>query len=479
MDEWEKPLHWLEERFSELAPLIYEVNRTLWSYAEPSGEEVRSAALLCRILEGFDFTVRKEICGRPTAFIAQYGSGGPVVAFLGEYDALPGLSQTAGRPEPAPVEGQTCGHGCGHCALGSGSLAAALLVRRYLEEHRLPGTVRYYGCCDEEVDGVKPLMAREGAFDDVDCVFAWHPGGETGVPNTELAAMQSLEVTFRRDPEGGGRDRTLDACGLMNVAVNYLREHLSPQVRLHYAYLDADDPAKRLARESASMAYVIRAPRRSEVLAVWKRVEDCARGAALMTGTQVHIGEKTGYADRFQNHVVARILSDAALAAGPPAWDSGDYALAGAFVAQYSPQQRDTFLDLSARKYPGWRAEERLAHPLDPGVEPFDPAVCVRSGASSDVGDVGYAAPTASMRVACTALGTPAHSWFLTGMVASSIGEKGIACAARILSLAAVRVFRDPGLLNGAQEERKQKIGGLRSGRPLEPKEVSPWRMER
>ena len=459
MDCVEGLLNWMKIRYSEIAPQISAINQALWTYAEPSGEEYRSARLLEQTLRDNGFTVTVGVCGHPTAFVADYGTGKPVVAFLGEYDALPGLSQAAGVPAPTPLPGGGCGHGCGHCALGSGSLAAALLAHQYLEEKGLPGTVRYYGCCSEETDGVKPYMARAGLFNDVDCVFAWHPGGETGVPNVALAAMESFQVIFTQDSEDRA-DRTLEACELTNVAVNYLREHVPSGVRMHYAYLDAGRPAAEKGRFQNSLAYTVRAPRARAVEEAVQRVRACARGAAKMTGTACEIRPQSRYADRFQNSVVAALLSEAAQAVGPPAWDAADQALARAFTARYDGAQSQALRELIRRKYGPAREEERMACPLDSGVEPFDPAVCRYNSASSDVGDVGYAAPTASMRVACAALGTPAHSWFMTGMIGSSIGEKGIACAAQILALAAIRVFEEPRLLAGAQEERLRRVRG-------------------
>ncbi|WP_161846326.1 amidohydrolase [Pseudoflavonifractor sp. 524-17] len=460
--EAEQALDWVERCCCQLMPLISQVNRAIWTYAELSGQEYQSAALLVQVLREYGFSVEEDVCGRPTGFIASYGSGGPVIGFLGEYDALPGLSQAAGVPEPAPVAGSGFGHGCGHCALGSGSLAAALIVRRYLEEADCQGTIRYYGCCSEESDGIKPLMARSGAFDDVDCVFAWHPGGETGVPNTQLAAMQGFQAVFhlKRPRARGEVSPAADACELMNVGVNYLRKHVSPDARIHYAYTD---PLKG-TEEQAALSYVVRAPRLSEVKEILERVTACARGAAQMTGTQVEILPQSGCADRFQNNAVAQILSGAAMAVGAPRWEREDYDLARAFQAQYGGAAARTLEELVRRKYPGTPPVEIRDHPLDTTVEPFDPEVCKKSGASSDVGDVGYAASTASMRVACAALGTPAYSWFMTGMAASSIAEKGIACAAKILSLAAIRVYETPALLQGAQAKRLERIGGTDLG---------------
>lgn len=451
---------WVQESFSHVAATAFGVNRKLWEFAELSGEEYRSAELLTRILRENGFSVRMPVCGYPTAFVASYGEGNPVIGLLGEYDALPGLSQAAGVPELQPIENSPNGHGCGHCALGSGSLAAALLLRRYLEEKGIAGTIRYYGCSNEEVDGVKPHMASAGEFDDVDCVFAWHPGGETGVPNNTLLAMQALTVTFT-----GSHDRVRgthparSACELMNVAVNYLREHIDPDARVHYAYLNAE--GRHLGEiPQMSMAYTIRAPKLAQVKEILERVRTCAEGAALMTNTKVEITLGNRYADRFQNTVAARILSDAAKEIGPPCWDEADFALAKRFVSCYDGNQRAAMENTIRRRYPGFRVEEICDRPLDTVVEPFDPSVCKRGFASSDVGDVGYAVPTASMRVACSALGNPAHSWFMTGMVASSIGEKGIACASKILALAAIRVYECPRLLEGAQQERQKTIGG-------------------
>ena len=452
-------LHWIEACFSDIEPAIFDANKRIWGFAEASGCEYRSSELLMRVLEQNGFSVRRNVCSRPTAFIAEYGSGHPVVGFLGEYDALPGLSQAAGVPRPQPAEGSPNGHGCGHCALGSGSLAAALMARRYLEEHALRGTVRYYGCCDEEVNGVKPHMARAGEFDDVDCVFAWHPGGETGVPNNTLLAMQSMHVTFTGEKDIEMRSRPArSACELMNVGVNYLRKRIIPEARINYAYLDANKPEPPdISR--MSMIYAVRAPKAALVDELSEQVKACAEGAARMTGTRVEILPQNRYADRFQNTVVTKILSDAAQAVGPPRWDAADFALARAFVSHYDENQRAAMMDTIRRRYPGRSAHEIADRPLDTVVEPFDPSVCKKGFASSDVGDVGYAAPTASMRVACSALGNPAHSWFMTGMAASSIGEKGIACAAKILGLAALRVYEAPELLAGAQAEREMSIG--------------------
>ncbi len=452
---------WVQEAFFRVADVTFGANRQLWELAELSGQEFCSATLLTKILKEKNFSVRMPVCGFPTAFVASYGTGHPVIGLLGEYDALPGLSQEAGLPEKRSAEGSTNGHGCGHCALGSGSLAAALMLREYLEEHNLPGTIRYYGCCSEETDGVKPHMASAGEFDDVDCVFAWHPGGETGVPNNTLLAMQAMTVTFTGSHDHvRGTNPARSACELMNIGINYLREHVNADARMHYAYLDAE--GRHLGKiPQMSLAYSIRAPKLAQVKEILTRVQDCAEGAALMTDTKVKITLGSCYADRFQNSVVAQILSDAALEVGPPQWEEADFTLASRFTAHYDENQRKGMEAVICRRYPGHSVAEIAAKPLDTVVEPFNPMVCKHGFASSDVGDVGYVTPTASMRVACSALGNPAHSWFLTGMIASSIGQKGIACAAKILALAAIRVYETPALLNGAQEERMKIIGGV------------------
>lgn len=454
-----------EAAMRELEKEIFSLHAQIWALAEPSGAEFKSAALLCKALREKGFTVSEGVCGMPTAFVAAYGSGHPVVGFLGEYDALPGLSQKGGFPEKCPAEENGCGHGCGHSALGTASLAAAFIAQRYLKESGRPGTVLYYGCAAEEGEGVKPLMARDGYFDGTDCVFAWHPGASNGVLNMEMIAVKTAHVEFHGQTAHAGASphlgrSALDACELMNVGVNYLREHVVQEARLQYAYLDAGGTAPNVVQDHAKLIYGVRAPGIAQAEEIMGRVRSCAEGAALMTGTTVTVTPRMGYSDLFQNKVAARILSDAAQAVGPPKWEDADYALARRFIARYTKEQTAAMQEQLGRTALGGGVQASPEKPLDSGMAPFDGSRVVKVYACSDVGDVGYVTPTASLSIATSAVGTPGHSWFMTGMTGSSVGEKGIACAGEILALAALRVYDDPALLDGAQDERLARTGG-------------------
>lgn len=459
-------LEFAETQMKQLEPLIFEVHSKIWKLAELSDQEYQSAELLCQVLETEGFTVRKGVSGKPTAFIASYGAGHPAVGYLGEYDALPGLSQQAGTPYKCPVKEQAPGHGCGHSALGTASLAAALIAKGYLEKTGKPGRVVYYGCCSEESVGVKPFMARDGEFDDIDCVYAWHPASTNGVLNAEFIAVKDFIVEFQGTAAHAGGSphlgrSALDACELMNVGVNYLREHVIQEARLQYAYLDAGGIAPNIVQDHAKLIYGIRAPKIAQVREIAKRVIQCAEGAALMTGTTYKITPNMGYSDVFQNKVAAHILSDAAQEVGAPQWDEADYELARQFTAQYNDSQRAAMEEMIRDQYPQEEQEEKVRNPLDTQMAPFEDDRIITVYGCSDVGDVGYVAPTASLSVATAALGCPGHSWFMTGMTGSSIGEKGIACAAKIMGLAGIKVYDAPSLLDGAQEERLERTGGI------------------
>lgn len=459
-------LKFVETVTEEIEPYMLEIHKKIWELAEISSGEFESSKLLMQVLRDEGFSIRENVCDRPTAFIAAYGNGHPVIGFLGEYDALPGLSQEAGYPFKKAIEGAACGHGCGHSALGVASLSSAFLAKRYLEKTGKTGTVIYYGCSAEEGEGVKPLMARDGEFDDTDCVFAWHPASVNGVTNTEMIAVKSVHVSFKgTTAHAGGAPHlgrsALDACELMNVGVNYLREHVIQEARLQYAYLDTGGTAPNVVPDHAKMIYGVRAPRVYQAEEILKRVIQCAEGAALMTDTTVEVEPRMGYSDVFQNHVAARILSDAAQEVKAPRWSEEDWKLAKSFTDQYNPVQKSEMELLIKNRYGEEQLEAMKEKPLDMKMDLFDESKHFMIYGCSDVGDVGYVTPTASLSVATAALGTPGHSWFMTGMTGSSIGEKGLQCAGKIMGLAAIKVYQKPELLKGAQEERIQKTGGI------------------
>ena len=459
-------LEFTEKTMTDLETTILNLHNKIWELAELSDEEFESAELLCKALEAEGFQVRRSVCGKKTAFIASFGEGHPAVGYLGEYDALPGLSQKAGFPQKYPVKEHGNGHGCGHSALGTASLAAAFIAKRYLQETKSSGRVVYFGCASEEGIGAKPFMARDGEFNDIDCVFAWHPASTNGVVNAEFLAVKDFTVEFHgiASHAGGaphlGRS-ALDACELMNVGVNYLREHVIQEARLQYAYLDAGGIAPNVVPDHAKMIYGIRAPKISEVCKIAQRVIQCAKGAARMTGTTCTIEPHMGYSDVFQNKVVANILSKAAQDVGAPKWDESDYQLAHEFASQYNEAQHAAMMEMIKEIYSADEQKNKELYPLDTLMEAFKAEKIVKVYGCSDVGDVGYVVPTASLSVATAAIGCPGHSWFMTGMTGSSIGEKGLMCAGKIMGLAGIRVYEEPNCLRGAQEERIARTGGI------------------
>ena len=271
------------------AEKICQVNDRVWEYAELAFHEFRSADTICQVLEEEGFTVERGLAGIPTCFTGTYvhGSGKPVMGILGEFDALSSLSQQAATTTPQPVVPGGAGHGCGHCSLGAGSLAAVLAIKDYLEQTGEDGTIIYFGCPAEEGAGSKQFMARAGLFDHVDFIYTWHPSNQNAVEWVQSNAIIGANFHFKgRTSHAGaaphmGRS-ALDAVELMSVGCNYLREHVIPEVRIHYAYIDAGGTSPNVVQDNATVRYEIRAPFSSQLDELFERVKDVARGAALM-----------------------------------------------------------------------------------------------------------------------------------------------------------------------------------------------------
>ena len=278
------------------------VSDEVWAVPELYFHETKSAAILIKALKEEGFEVQEGVDGIPTAFIGTWGSGKPVIGILGEFDALPSLSQEAGCWEHKEIVKGGPGHGCGHNALGAGAMAAAVAAKDYMEKNGLSGTIRYYGCPAEEAGWGKMFLARDGYFDDLDACYTWHPGVGNMVQGTSSLANMCAFFTFKGRTSHAaasphlGRS-ALDACELMNVGVNYLREHVIPEARIHYAYQDVGGAAPNVVQDHAQLKYFIRAPKITQVKEIGERVKDIARGAALMTGTEVDIYFSAGMCD--------------------------------------------------------------------------------------------------------------------------------------------------------------------------------------
>ena len=318
--------------------------KDIWSFAELSYEEYKSAAVLKEALAKEGFVIDDGIAGIPTAFTATYkvGSGRPVMALLAEYDALDGLSQKAGLTEPEPVSPGGAGHGCGHNLLGAGCYSAAVALKDYLVSQNRDGSVVFFGCPAEEGAGSKQFIARAGYFDDVDFAYTWHPSTQNEVASKGSVAIMGANFVFDGiSAHAGGSPHlgrsALDAVELMNVGVNYMREHMIDAARVHYAYSDAGGTAPNVVQSHAVIKYEVRAPKVSQVQELFARVVDIAKGAALMTGTQMSFEITMAFSDYTPNKTLARVMDECLGELGAPDWDDSDFELAAAITRTPSP----------------------------------------------------------------------------------------------------------------------------------------------
>ena len=441
--------------------------KEIWGYAELSYEEVRSSSALIAALKKEGFSIEEGIAGIPTAFTATFsrGSGKPVVGFLAEYDALSGLSQKAACPVQEPIQEGGDGHGCGHNLLGAGSYAAAVALKDYLEKENKDGTVIFFGCPAEEGAGSKQFIARAGYFDNVDFAYTWHPATINEVGSWGDVAIMGANFTFDGVAAHAGGEphlgrSALDACELMNIGCNYLREHMIDTARIHYAYSDPGGTAPNVVQSHAVIKYEVRAPKVSQVQELFTRVVDVAKGAALMTGTKMQYEITMAFSDYVPNRTLGVLVDQCMRELGAPDWTEEDFAVAAKFLRTYP---RSTMVGIREKLGSFFEPEEldaALAKPLDQVIHPFNPKETGYHSGSTDVGDVGYATPTVSFNVATACLGNVGHSWQNTAFACSDIGFKGMLRAAEILTLAAVRTMEQPELIAKARAELKQKNGG-------------------
>ncbi len=451
---------YVEKRHGELKKLSDEI----WNFAEVGFHEYKSSRALEDFLSAEGFAVQTGVAGIPTAFVASYGKGRPSIGFLGEYDALYDLSQQASCTSRKTCPDKAAGHGCGHNLLGAGSLAAAVAVKDYLENFGLPGSVVYFGCPAEEDGSGKMFMVKDGLFDNMDGVFTWHPSDKNAVDGYSSLACIGVIYRFKgRSTHAAasphlGRS-ALDACELTNIGANYLREHMPPEARIHYAYRDCGGAAPNVVQDHAAVYYFVRAPKVSQAVELRERVDNCARGAALMTGTSLEIITTDGLCDFVPNKTLSALLQRGMEEFGAPLFTPDDVNLAKEFqdglpcgeLAEKYDSFRRTYGDDIAQKIEG-KALMDVILPLR-----FDPSA---SPGSTDVGDVSYACPTAQLNTACYAIGTPGHSWQLTAQSGSTIGLAGMLAAAKVLAYAAVKAIESPDTLNKARDEYEKSTGG-------------------
>jgi len=443
----------------------------VWGMPELAYTEHRSCAEHAAMLEAQGFRITRNVADIPTAIMGEAGEGGPVIAILGEYDALPGLSQEAGVAEPRPLPGDGVGHGCGHNLLGSASLLAATAVKDWLAERNIPGRVRYYGCPAEEGGAAKGFMVRDGAFDDVDIAISWHPAAFSGVNEPVSLANTRIDFSFTGRASHAaaaphlGRS-ALDAVELMNVGVNYMREHMPSDARIHYAYLDAGGVAPNVVQATARVRYLIRARDLTELTALVARVRKIADGAALMTETTVVTKVVSAVSNLLGNDPLERAMHDNLLRLGPPPFDEEDRALARQFQATLSDEDIAT-----AFRRHGLPVERDK--PLCDAIVPLGAHGDGGVG-STDVGDVSWKVPTVQARGATYAIGTPGHSWQLTGQGKTPAAHKGLVHVAKIMAGTAVDAILDDKLLAAAKADHARRMQATPYVCPLPPDLTPP-----
>ena len=470
----------IKKLIADKADVTKRLASEIWSYAELSYEETKSAGALMEALKAEGFAIQDNIADIPTAFTATYsvGSGKPVVGLLAEYDALDGLSQKAASATEEPVVAGGAGHGCGHNLIGAGAFAAAVALKDYMAEHKVDGTVIFFGCPAEEGAGSKQFIARAGCFDDVDFAYTWHPGtiNEVG-SNGDVAIMGANFVFDGVASHAGGAPHlgrsALDACELMNIGCNYLREHMIDEARIHYAYSDPGGTAPNVVQSHAVIKYEVRAPKVSQVQELFTRVVDVAKGAALMTGTKMHYEITMAFSDYYANRTLGVLVDECMRELGAPEWTEEDYQLAAQFLRTYPRSTLVGIKENLTEYFDADQVEKELEKPLDKIIHPFNPKETRYHSGSTDVGDVGYATPTVSLNIATACLGNVGHSWQNTAFSCSAVGMKGMLRAAEVLTLASLRTMERPELIEKAKEELKRKNGGKYTC-PLPDYVVSP-----
>ncbi|MDA9843383.1 amidohydrolase [Flavobacteriaceae bacterium] len=415
-----------------------EIAQQIWSYAEMGYQEAQSSALLQKTLNDQGFKIEAGVAEIPTAFVASFGSGSPVIAILGEFDALPGLSQQA-VPYKASNNGMA-GHACGHHLFGTASAAAAIAIKEYMEKEGKSGTIRFYGCPAEEGGSGKVYMTREGLFDDVDIALHWHADNNNSASVRPALANKSAKFRFygvsahaAAAPEKGRS--SLDAVEAMNNMVNMMREHVTESTRIHYVITRGGE-APNVVPNFAEVYYYARHKTRDEVTRVFDRIVNAAKGAALGTGTTMEYEMIGGTHELLFNDILQPMVHKNLQTIGGYSYTEEERAFAEKISESLGQTLDTTYVE---------------------GVMPYSENA--KSGGSTDVGDVSFAVPTAGLRAATWVPGTPAHSWQAVAAGGTSIGEKGMIVAAKTIALTGMQLIDSPKVIKAAQENFIQKRG--------------------
>ena len=415
------------------------IAQKIWDYAEVGYQEVKSVALLQKTLSDEDFTITKGIAGMPTAFTAEYGKGKPIIAILGEYDALPGLSQQA-VPQKKSAK-KIAGHACGHHLFGTASAAAAIAVKNWIKANAIKGTIRFYGCPAEEGGSGKVYLVREGFFKDVDAVLHWHPNALNDASAGAALANKSAKFRFYGiaahaaiSPDKGRS--ALDAVEAMNMMVNMMREHIPQEARIHYVITEGGK-APNVVPDFAEVYYYARHNNRKTVVEIFDRMVKAAKGAALGTGTTMDYEMIGGTHELLANITLQKVMYANLVSVGGMTYTAKEKEFADKIAISLGNKNVDATI---AKKIQAFKTE----------ADPFG---------STDVGDISFAVPTAGMSSATWVPGTPAHSWQAVAAGGTSIGNKGMLIASKTIALTAADLFLDNSIIEKAKIEFIHKRG--------------------
>jgi aminobenzoyl-glutamate utilization protein B len=440
--------------------LLIDVSDKIWEYAEIALMEQKSSQLLEEVLEKEGFRVEKDVADLPTAFVATFGSGSPVIGILAEYDALPGLSQDS-TPFKKVLEEEGNGHGCGHNLFGAGSLGAALALKGVMEKHDLPGTLKLYGCPAEEDVGGKLYMARAGLFDDLDACLAWHPDYNTSVDVDSGQAVDDLQVEFFGKTAHAAFDpwmgkSALDAAEMMTFGVNLLREHVKPSVRIHYVITDGGK-VPNIVPEYAKVWIWVRDLDRAGVKAVVERVEKIVEGAAIATGTTHKIDYRGSYHEMLINRKGSEIMQKNLEAIGEISYNEEE-------ILYAKKIQNETEVDKKGMVATIEKLKEPEKYP---------------EGGSTDVAEVSWITPTIHLSTTCAPYGIPWHSWAVVASSKHPIGYKGMFLAAKVMAATALDFLRSPDVLKEMKKEFDEKREGYTYKSGISPDQKPPVRIKR
>jgi aminobenzoyl-glutamate utilization protein B len=463
---------YLNENYRRFADLA----RAIWERPEIGLQETFASQTIAEQLEAAGFSITWGVGQMPTAFVASWGEGRPIIGILGEYDALPSLSQDA-TPERKELVPGGPGHGCGHNLYGVGALGATLAMQQAMQAEGIQGTIRYYGCPAEETLTGKTYMARDGVFDDLDASITWHPGyANTVWSNGSSLAMNSFKVHFHGAAAHGaaaphmGRS-ALDGAMLMDVGVNYLREHIIQDARIHSVITNGGE-APNVVPPEATIWYYVRAPRRDQVEAIYERMLKCAEGAALMTNTTYDIEFMTGCYELLPNGVISNIMLEKMEALGGIEFSHDEMAFARELQATIDPaiieMSREHTLSMAAA---GTTADDIGDVLCERVIRPSEEFRIMHG--STEVGDVSQITPTGNLLTCCHPLGSPGHSWQITASSGAEIGFKGMDFAAKAMALTGLELLVNKAALDSAQQEFQKATGGRKYVTPL-PEDAVP-----